>query len=47
MAWRAERATARNLVGCPTGPLDDDRIVLAADETVFVDVTSFNVIVQT
>ena len=46
MAWRLERQTARNLVACPTTQLDDDRIVLAADETVFVDTTSFNVIVQ-
>jgi hypothetical protein len=46
MAWRRERSTARNLVGCPTGALDDDRIVLAADETVFADTASLNVIVQ-
>lgn len=46
MTWRLERQIARNLVGCPSGPRDDDRIVLAADETVFIDTTSFNVIVQ-
>lgn len=45
MVWRDERQTARNLVGCPTTPLDDDRVVLFPDETVFVDTTNLNVIV--
>lgn len=46
MQWRDERQEARNLVGCPNGPLDDERIVLFPDETVFVDTASLNVIVQ-
>jgi predicted phage baseplate assembly protein len=45
MVWRDERQTARNLVACPSGDLDDDRIVLFPDETVLVDTTSLNVIV--
>lgn len=45
MQWREERRTARNLVGCPTTALDDDRIVLFADETVFIDASTLNVIV--
>jgi predicted phage baseplate assembly protein len=47
MSWRPERATARNLVGCPTGALDDDRVDLFADECVFVDSSTLNVIVLT
>jgi hypothetical protein len=46
MRWRSERQDPRKLVGCPMAPDEDDRIVLAADETVFVDTTSLNVIVQ-
>jgi predicted phage baseplate assembly protein len=46
MVWRDERQTERNLVGCPTGPSDDERIVLFPDETVFVDTTTLNVIVR-
>jgi predicted phage baseplate assembly protein len=45
MVWRAERATARNLVGCPGGPLDDDRLDLYPDESVFIDLASLNVII--
>jgi predicted phage baseplate assembly protein len=47
MQWRPERLTPRNLVGCPTGPTDDDRIDLFADECVFVDASTLNVIVLT
>ena len=46
MIWRDERQTVRNLVGCPTGPLDDERITLFPDESVFVDTATLNVIVQ-
>jgi predicted phage baseplate assembly protein len=46
MQWRDERQQARNLVGCPAGSLDDERIVLFPDETVFVDTATLNVIVQ-
>jgi predicted phage baseplate assembly protein len=46
MVWRDERREPRNLVGCPSSELDDERIVLFPDETVFVDTESLNVIVQ-
>jgi hypothetical protein len=46
MHWRTERQAARSLVGCPTTSSEVDRIVLAADETVFVDTTTLDVIVQ-
>ncbi len=45
MQWREERRMSRNLVGCPTTSLDDERVVLFADETVFVDASTLNVIV--
>lgn len=45
MAWRLERRTARNLVACPGGPVDDERVQLFPDETVFFDPTNLNVIV--
>lgn len=46
MSWRTERQAPRNLVNCPTTALDDERIVLFPDETVFVDTATLNVIVQ-
>lgn len=45
MVWRDERQVARNLVACPGGPLDDERVVLFPDETVFFDATNLNVII--
>lgn len=46
MVWRDERQEVRNLVGCPAAAGDDERIQLFPDESVFIDTTSFNVIVQ-
>ena len=46
MVWRQERQTPRNLVGCPGGPDDDERILLYPDENLFVDASSLNVRVQ-
>lgn len=46
MSWRSERATPRRLTACPTSAGDDTQIQLAADECVFVDATTLNVIVQ-
>lgn len=46
MVWRDERQEVRNLVGCPAGAADDERITLFPDETVFIDTASLNVIVQ-
>jgi predicted phage baseplate assembly protein len=46
MQWRVERRAPRNLVGCPTGPDDDDRVVLLADENIFVDASTLEVVVQ-
>lgn len=46
MVWRDERQVVRNLVDCPTGAADDERIELFPDESVFIDTTSLNVIVQ-
>jgi predicted phage baseplate assembly protein len=45
MTWRTERQVQRNLVACPSGPLDDERIELFPDETVFFDATNLNVII--
>jgi hypothetical protein len=47
MVWRDERQTVRNLVDCPAGAEDDERIELFPDESVFIDTTTLNVIVQT
>jgi predicted phage baseplate assembly protein len=46
MVWRDERQQVRQLVDCPTGAADDERIELYPDENVFVDTTTLNVIVQ-
>lgn len=46
MHWRRERALARRLTACPTTTIDDTQIQLAADECVFVDSTTLNVIVR-
>ncbi len=46
MQWRDERRVARNLVGCPSGPDDDDQLQLFADENVFVDTSSIEVVVR-
>lgn len=46
MQWRAERLAPRNLVGCPTGPLDDDRIELFPDESAFIDASTLEVIAR-
>ncbi|MBX3154837.1 MAG: putative baseplate assembly protein [Deltaproteobacteria bacterium] len=47
MQWRRERLAARRLTGCRETPLDDGQVLLAADECVFVDSTSLNVVVLT
>lgn len=44
-SWRPERATPRRLTACPQSELDDDRFELAADENVFVDGPTLNVVV--
>jgi hypothetical protein len=46
MHWRRERALARRLTACPTTAIDDTQIQLSADECVFVDATTLDVIVQ-
>lgn len=46
MQWRPERLVARRLTACRETALDDGQILLAADECVFVDSTSLNVIVR-
>lgn len=46
MVWRDERQAARNLVACPAGADDDERIQLFPDENVFLCTPSLNVIVQ-
>lgn len=46
MHWRRERASARRLTGCPSNAIDDTQIQLAADELVFVDTTTLNVIAR-
>jgi predicted phage baseplate assembly protein len=46
MTWRRERASARRLTACPTTAVDDTQIQLFADECVFVDATTLNVIVR-
>jgi len=45
MTWRDERQVARALVACPAGPLDDERVQLYPDETVWFDATNLNVII--
>jgi Baseplate J-like protein len=45
MRWRDERQVARNLVACPAGALDDERVELFPDETVVIDTANLNVIV--
>jgi predicted phage baseplate assembly protein len=45
MQWRDERRAARNLVACPTSALDDERVALFPDETVFIDTANLTVIV--
>jgi predicted phage baseplate assembly protein len=50
LAWRQERRIPQRLTNCPvTGAATEetDRIVLAADETIFVDTATLNVIVRT
>ncbi len=46
MSWRTERDMPRRLTACPTTASDDTQILLFADECVFVDATTLNVIVQ-
>lgn len=47
MSWRPERGIARRLTNCRVTESDDEQIVLAPDETVFVDATTLNVIART
>ena len=44
-AWRQSRREPRRLTACIETEGDEDRIILALDETVFVDASSLNVIV--
>jgi len=46
MTWRLERAIAHRLTGCPTTATDTDVLVLYADENVFVDTSTLNVILR-
>ncbi|MEO8699964.1 MAG: putative baseplate assembly protein [Kofleriaceae bacterium] len=46
MQWRSERLTPRRLTACRETSLDDAQVLLAADECVFVDTTTLNVIVH-
>lgn len=46
MSWRTERAAARRLTACPATTSDDTQVQLFADECVFVDARTLNVIVQ-
>lgn len=43
MTWRTERLTKRRLINCVTSDTDDEKIVLLADEAVFVDATTLNI----
>ncbi|KYF79083.1 hypothetical protein BE20_29420 [Sorangium cellulosum] len=46
MRWRVERTVPRRLTGCPTSPEDTTALTLFADENVFVDASTLNVIVR-
>ena len=43
LTWRIERQVARRLTNCVETEADDDHIVLAGDELVFIDPSTFNV----
>lgn len=43
MTWRLERGVPRRLTACPTTATDTDVLVLYADENVFVDTATLNV----
>jgi hypothetical protein len=46
MQWRTDRLSPRRLSACREISVDDSQILLAADECVFVDTTTMNVIVH-
>jgi hypothetical protein len=46
MTFRPERMPKRRLTNCRENEEDDEQIVLLADETVFVDTSTLNVIVR-
>jgi len=46
MTWRLERAIPHRLTGCPTTATDSDVLVLYADENVFVDTATLNVMLR-
>jgi hypothetical protein len=43
MSWRTERAVPRRLTNCGETETDDEKIVLMADETVFIDSSTLNI----